>query len=364
MSADATSPWVTLQGSGPVALSCALLTHRQGVAPQRIALHQRTAPLPESLGQRVMALSQGSLHLLERVADRPKAGLIRRVEVSLRGHLGRTVILADDLQVPALGAVVRYPELMRVLQQAASRLPWATASAQHPDPGHLLVHAEGDPGEEARCRTFGQSALLAEVHAPDSPPDALCSAYETFTEHGPLALLPLPEPGTWSLVWCDRHETSQARFGLDDSSLSDALNRSFGARLGRLVVRGPRSLAPLTRRVRTQTHTAETVWIGNAAQSLHPVAGQGFNLGLRDAYVLAEHLGQAWRSGQAARSVVERWAAQRRADREVLVALTDLMASSFTWPMVRPFQSVLLGALDAVGPARRVLARTLMFGVR
>jgi 2-octaprenyl-6-methoxyphenol hydroxylase len=338
--------------------------HRQGVAAHRIALHQRTDPLPEVLGQRVMALSQGSLQLLDRIAERPAAGLIQRVEVSLRGHVGRTVIRAEDLHVPALGAVVRYPELMRVLQQAASRPTWASAAADTLESGCLRVHAEGDPGDGARVRTFRQSALLAEIQAPDAPLDAAGSAHETFTESGPLALLPLPEPNGWSLVWCDQHEAGQARLALDDLSLSKALNQAFGSRLGRLIVRGPRSLTPLTRRVRQQTHTASSLWIGNAAQALHPVAGQGLNLGLRDAYVLAEQLGQAWRAGRAAQSIVDTWAEQRRTDRSVLVALTDLMASSFTWPIARPVQSVVLGALELLGPARRTLARTLMYGLR
>lgn len=357
-------PWVQVQGSGPVALSCALLMHRQGVAAHRIALHRRTAPLPEALGQRVMALSQGSLHLLDRIAERPTAGLIQRVEVSIRGQVGRTVIRADDLHVPALGAVVRYPELMRVLQHAASRPAWASAAADTIESGGLSVHAEGDPGEEARVRTFRQSALLAEVQAPDAPLDAAGSAHETFTESGPLALLPLPEPNRWSLVWCDQHEAAQARLALDDLSLSKALNQAFGSRLGHLLVQGPRSLTALTRRVRPQTHTPNTVWIGNAAQTLHPVAGQGLNLGLRDAYVLAERLGQAWRCGRSAQSIVDAWARQRRTDRSMLVALTDLMASSFTWPIARPVQSVVLGALELLGPARRTLARTLMYGLR
>jgi 2-octaprenyl-6-methoxyphenol hydroxylase len=361
----AAGPWVAVQGSGPVALGSALLMHRQGVPAQRIALHRRTAPLPAALGQRVMALSQGSLQLLDRIAQRPRSGSILRVEVSLRGHPGRTVIRADELGVPALGAVVRYPDLMGVLQTAAGGPAWADAP-EETDAGSvpLIIHAEGDPGDQARVRSFGQSALLAEVLAPDAPPDAQGSAHEKFTAQGPLALLPLPESNTWSLVWCDRHDTGQARLALEDQALSEALKRAFGGRLGRLVVQGPRSLVPLTRRVRTQTHTDQALWIGNAAQTLHPVAGQGLNLGLRDAYELAELLGQAWREGQAAHHITARWATRRQADRQLMVGLTDLMASSFTWPAVRPLQSVLLGVLDLLGPARRSLARTLMFGLR
>jgi 2-octaprenyl-6-methoxyphenol hydroxylase len=361
MSDDAVAPWVAVQGSGPVALVCALLMRRMGVPAQRIALQLRAEPIAAALAHRVIALSQGSLQLLDRVGDRPRAGVIQRVEVSMQGHLGRTILRADELGTEALGAVVRYPDLMQTLQAAALMQPWNPSS---PDGLDLLVHAEGDPGDQAHERRFDQTALLTEVRAPQAGSDSLGSAHEKFTAHGPLALLPLPEPQTWSVVWCDRPATSQGRLALSDAELSNELHRHFGARLGPLIVQGPRALAPIARRVRHQTAEPQALWIGNAAQTLHPVAGQGLNLGLRDAFELAEQLAQAWRSDQAASSVVAHWMARRKTDRQALIALTDLMASSFTWPIARPLQSLALGALELAGPVRRTLARTLIFGLR
>jgi 2-octaprenyl-6-methoxyphenol hydroxylase len=116
--------------------------------------------------------------------------------------------------------------------------------------------------------------------------------------------------------------------------------------------------------IRTQTTGVSEVWIGNAAQALHPVAGQGLNLGLRDAFELAEQLGECWRAGQPASGGIDTWSKRRRRDRQGLIALTDLMASSFAWAAARPIQSLFLGALEVTGPARRTLARTLMFGLR
>ena len=369
--------WVRLRGSGPVALACALFLVRQGIPASRIGLDAGQQDIPEALNHRILALSEGSLQLLDRVSARPVGGCIQRVEVSMRGHWGSTRIRADELGVPALGLVVRYPALIKALRQAAASHAWqghraddspaSSRSARSGDQTPLLIHAEGDPGQEAQVREFDQAALLAEVAAPHAPADAAGSAHEKFTAHGPLALLPLAETGRWSMVWCDTPEAGERRLHGDDSSLARELNQIFGNRLGPLSVQGPRQLAPLMRKARTATagdhHQAE-IWIGNAAQALHPVAGQGLNLGLRDAFELAQRLGEAWRAGLEARSVAAHWPEQRKRDRQGLIALTDLMARSFTWPAARPLQSIFLGSLEVIGPARRALARTLMFGLR
>ena len=358
--------WVRLYGSGPVALACALFLVRRGVPAQAIALETWTQEIPAALNQRILALSEGSLQLLDRVCLRPVGGHIHTVEVSMQGHVGRTLIRADELGVPALGRVVRYPALLHRLRQAAQVHSWHSMDPPLPlsEAGVLQVHAEGDPGQDARIRDFDQAALLAEVHAPQAPADAQGSAHERFTAHGPLALLPLPEPGYWSLVWCDQPEAGQRRLHADDDDLSHELNEAFGRRLGPLRVQGPRQYVPLVRKTRTQTTGVSEVWIGNAAQALHPVAGQGLNLGLRDAFELAEQLGERWRAGQPASGGIDTWSKRRRRDREGLIALTDLMASSFAWAAARPIQSLFLGALEVTGPARRTLARTLMFGLR
>lgn len=360
------SAWVRLQGSGPVALACALFLVRQGIPARRIALDAGQQTIPALLNHRILALSEGSLQLLDRVCARPTGGAIRTVNVSMRGHWGSTTIRADELGVAALGRVVRYPELLKALRQAAVTQAWAVQPAADPK-SELLIHAEGDPGEAAQVRTFDQAALLLEVSAPNAPAQAMGSAHEKFTAHGPLALLPLAEPGRWSVVWCDTPEAGERRLHSDEASLSRELHHLFGNRLGALEVQGPRHLAALVRKARTETvqdQDRAEIWIGNAAQALHPVAGQGLNLGLRDAFELAQCLGEAWRAGLSARSVTSRWSRQRQRDRQGLIALTDLMARSFTWPAARPVQSVFLGALEVIGPARRALARTLMFGLR
>lgn len=362
----AAAPRWRVVGAGPVALAFALFAVRRGVPAATIVLDPPPAddaPVPPALAARTLALSHGTAQLLARVAPLPAAGRIARVEVSLRGHAGRTRIVADDLGVPALGHVVRYGPLLQALRSAARPHRFASPADEGATDA-LVVHAEGDAGADADTREFGQSALLGEVAAPQAPPALAGTAFERFTPEGPLALLPLPEPGRWTMVWCGPAERCDARRTSDVDALSAELRERFGDALGPLRVEGPLVVAPLARRARRATAGAREAWIGNAAQSLHPVAGQGLNLGLRDAFELADALAPVAVRGAPLPAALEGWRRGRRLDRTVTIALTDLMAASFTWALARPLQSPVLAALDLLPPLRRPLAAHLMFGHR
>ncbi|HVL57847.1 MAG TPA: hypothetical protein VM491_15215, partial [Burkholderiaceae bacterium] len=182
-------PTLRIAGTGPVALACALFLVRRGVPPSRIILDAvgdaaAQAELPPTLARRALAISHGTRQLLERIAPMPAAGVIEEVDVSMPGRLGRTRIRASDLRVPALGYVIRYPALVRSLREAAARASWLPPNSPAPD---AVIHAEGDAGENARIREFGQWALLTEVQVRAGSH----VAYERFTDSGPLALLPL-----------------------------------------------------------------------------------------------------------------------------------------------------------------------------
>lgn len=353
---------VRIAGTGPIALACALFLVRRGVPAARIAIDARAGPLPEGLSARAIALSQGSLQLLGRIAAMPPGGRIGRVEVSVRGHAGRTRIDAHDLGVPELGRVVRYGALLAALEASAAAHRFAAAADA--DESTLQIHADGDPGDSAERLGFDQSALLLEVEAPQAQADRRTTAFERFTSGGPLALLPLPEPGRWSVVWCDLPAAGERRAGAAPLALSAELQAQFGDALGALTVEGTRALVPLARRARRTLAAAGQAWIGNAAQSLHPVAGQGLNLGVRDAFELADALAHGLRRGRPPQQSLDAWSARRRADRGLTIALTDLMAETFTWPLARGLQSPLLTALDAVPALRRPLASQLTFGRR
>jgi len=228
----------------------------------------------------------------------------------------------------------------------------------------LTVPADGAAGDDADVREFDQWALLGELRAPRAAPGRGGWAFERFTPDGPLALLPLPEAGRWTMVWCDAAERCRARAAQDPATVSAELQARFGDALGPLSVDAPLSIAPLARRARRNVVGTAEAWIGNAAQSLHPVAGQGLNLGLRDAFELADALALGHRAGRPAQAALDAWRRARRTDRSATIALTDLMAAGFTWPLARPLQSPLLAALDLLAPLRRPLAAQLMFGVR
>lgn len=366
---------IRIVGSGPAALAFALFAGRQGFAPERLRLERFDAPPAPALAVRPLALSAGSWQLLGRVAAAPPAAPIGTVEVTVLGHPGRARITAAALGVPALGYVLRYADLLEVLQQAALgaglrgiddepelfdrdgvRVTSSTAGAEP-----LTVHAEGDTGEDASRREFAQWALLAEVAV---APAHGTVAYECFTGDGPLALLPLPQAHRYALVWCDRPDRTRARAELDADALGRALQDRFGWSLGRLEIASTPATAPMVRRRRRMIVDAHQVWIGNAAQALHPVAGQGLNLGLRDAFELAWVLGDADARGDPVERALQRYAARRAPDRGATIGLTDTLARGFGVAALRPLQSAALALLDAFAPARDTLARQLMFGLR
>jgi 2-octaprenyl-6-methoxyphenol hydroxylase len=165
-------------------------------------------------------------------------------------------------------------------------------------------------------------------------------------------------------VWCDTAARCNQRLAVGRVVLEASLRERFGSALGPLRIDGPLTVSPLVRRLRRRLEGAGEVWIGNAAQTLHPVAGQGLNLGLRDAFELAAGLADAARRGEPLQPALSAYRKRRGADRSITVALTDLMAGSFTWPLARPLQSPLLAALDLVPALRRPLASQLMFGWR
>lgn len=349
-----------IEGRGPVAMALALFLVRQGFGPASMRLEPDTGEPPAWLASRSLALSLGSWQLLSRIAALPPAAPIATVEVSLRGRAGRTRMHASDLHAPALGYVLRYGALHRALAGALAPLrPPDAEAGTHAAP--LTIVADGDPGTGSQVRDFDQAALLAEVVAEH---DAHGTAFERFTDEGPLALLPLPETHRHALVWCARPAQSERRAGLDAHAFEAELRTAFGNALGALRLHGDRVLAPLQRRMRTHDDDARRIAIGNAAQALHPVAGQGLNLGLRDAFELAQLLGELRAAGRPLAEAVTHYRRRRRTDRSVAVTLTDTLARAFTLPAIAPLESVALGALDLLAPARDGLAATLMFGLR
>ena len=219
-------------------------------------------------------------------------------------------------------------------------------------------------------RDYGQSALVGLVEVENAAPH---QAWERFTAEGPLAVLPSHYGSNiLNLVWCGTPESSQQRLQLSDAEFLISLQNEFGSRIGRFLKIQDRRLYQLGLNYRKQITKANEVWIGNAAQTLHPVAGQGLNLGLRDAFLLAEKLAELF-SGAAntqtpeqIQNTLESYAQSRKADRTTTIGLTDFMARVFTSnlaPIVMA-RGLALSALQWLPPVKTALARQMMFGRR
>ena len=404
-------------GAGPVGLALALHAAAT-LADARITVFD-ARPLDQDVSgdPRTLALSLGSVQLLQRLgawaADRAQP--ICEVHVSqdapsllaaLAPRLAEPelTIRAIDEAVPMLGAVLRYGEVVAPLQAA-----WLDAAAREParlfsrfgvavtgvknvaapagveiddasgvvERFDLAVIAEGGvfstaaktelvAGERrpALRHDYGQTAWVgvadfvpATTGTPASNPGV---AYERFTRHGPAALLPLKD-GRAGLVWCVATGDDPVR-DLSDAQRVAVLNTIFHPRTPRLASITPMKSFPLGLSAERTLAHGRTVRIGNAAQMLHPVAGQGMNLGMRDAFELVRSLAKRGDVDALLRRL--EW--QRAPDRWAMIAATDFLARSFTWslPGAGTARGLGIAALQRLGPLKSQIARQMMFGSR
>jgi 2-octaprenyl-6-methoxyphenol hydroxylase len=336
---------VLIRGAGPVGCALALALRPSGLS---VALVDAAAPPPAF---RPVALSYASRLILERVGAWSELPVtpIERILVSQAGSFGRTRLDAADAGVPSLGYVTEYSALVARLRAQL------TVSADAPE-ARCIVHAEGAPQDVAGKR-YAQDALVALVHT--EPPSA-ATAFERFTAEGPLALLPMA--GRFALIWSMRPEHAQRLLAATENDFLGELGAAAGSAIDRAVKVDNRALQPLTLKVRSARAEGNEVYIGNAAQTLHPVAGQGLNLGLRDAWDLARALASA--ADAAAPATLARFAAQRRLDAGATIRVTDFLAAGFAGEnaLLRAARGAALTALDILPAPRRFFARRMIFG--
>jgi 2-octaprenyl-6-methoxyphenol hydroxylase len=356
---------VLIAGGGPAGMALALALRRGGVAARIVEARARGAARDD---KRILALAHSSRLILENILGAnawraiPQTP-IRKIHVSHQGGLGRTLIDAAEEGVPALGYVLAAGDLAAALDSAVAAAQIAYADntpAPAPADAALTVHAEGriEAAAEVHARDYGQHAVICTAQAA-TPHGGM--AWERFTPQGPVALLPC---GAAYAVVLSCAATDSARIGaLDDDAFLALLQARFGSRVS-LTAATARATFPLGLRVRRQPVGVREVWIGNAAQTLHPVAGQGFNLALRDIAVLADTLADAADPGAPA--LLARYAARRRPDRWATAGMTDGLVSLFSNdnPLLRHARGAGLLALDLLPMARGLLARQMMYGVR
>jgi 2-octaprenyl-6-methoxyphenol hydroxylase len=334
---------VLVRGAGPVGCTAALALRRAGLS---VALFD---PRPSTPAFRPLALSHASRLILERLGVWRGLAVtpIERIVVSRAGSYGRTRLDAADAGVPALGYQTEYAALVGELRAALAD----TMTAQAPA-AKCIVHAEGTPGEEPGKR-YRHDVLVALL---ETDPPAVGTAYERFTTAGPLALLPLA--GRYALIWSLEPARAERLAHAPERDFSEALGQVAPSSAGRILSVQSRSVQIPALKVRRLRVSDNEVYIGNAAQTLHPVAGQGLNLGLRDAWDLARALGEAPDPGDAA--LLARFAATRRLDARAAIGVTDFLAGSFA--ASNALMSAALMTLDFFPPARRFFARRMIFG--
>lgn len=380
-SVDTSAVDIAIVGGGPAGLALACMLMKRGVAADRIALIDGKTTAIASQDPRSVALSWGSHELLKQIHAWPaNATAITQIHVSRRSQFGRTLIDCKEHQLPALGYVCRYGDLVQALSaelDATGTIQYRPLFVTHAEESDihvnitlsdgqqirasLLVQAEGGvfgtQTNKAMHRDYLQMAIVASVSSEGAVPGR---AFERFTEEGPLALL--PDCDGYSLVWCVRPEHGEALLAMSETDFLQALQQAFGNRVGTFTQISTRHSYPLGLNAQ-QTSSPRMVAIGNAAQTLHPVAGQGLNLGLRDAAVLAAVLAQS-----PTPEGIHQFTKERRSDRGLTVRLTDVMARVFASSADHsPQQSLLglsLGMVDLLPPARHALSEQMMFGWR
>lgn len=380
---------VAIVGGGPVGAALALALRNSGL--QVTVLEARPALASGSVRDpRPIALSYGSRLLLERmdVWQGLATTAIRHIHISQRGRFGRVALDAAQSGVPTLGYVVDYGAIYAALSQAAR-----SAGGDHRDgarvtalrqageddrveidyelndnaatlTARLAVVADGgdiDGLTPARSTDYAQHALTARVVTARPHHH---TAYERFTPDGPLALLPFDD--AMALVWTLPPPRAQALEQVDAAEFLAQLHQAFGGRLGAFTAVTRRATYALTLRRSASALQPRVMAIGNAAQTLHPVAGQGFNLGLRDAWELAQclHATAGLDPGDAA--TLRRFAASRRVDRLGAVGATHGLVRLFSndFFALGALRGTAMTLFGCVPPARDFLARRMIFGAR
>ncbi|KWF24606.1 UbiH/UbiF/VisC/COQ6 family ubiquinone biosynthesis hydroxylase [Burkholderia pseudomultivorans] len=381
---------LAIVGAGPVGLALAgWLARRSATQHASIALVDAREPAASANDPRAIAVSHGSRVLLDTLAWPADATAIEHIHVSQRGHFGRTLIDRNEHDLAALGYVVRYGSLVQALAGAVrgTRVDWLTSTtARAPqqdadgvtltlDGPHgertlrarIVVNAEGGLFHEQQAdtgkhrRDYRQTALVGTVTVTAPRPHV---AWERFTHEGPLALLPLggPRQADYALVWCCAPDEAARRAALPDDAFLRELGVAFGERMGAFVAIAGRASFPLGLNAAQTLVNGRIAIVGNAAQTLHPVAGQGLNLGLRDAHTLVDALSAQGFEATA----LATFNARRALDRRFTIGATDTLARMFTidagpLPLLR---GAALTALEFVPPLKTAIARQMMFGQR
>ena len=378
---------VIIVGGGPVGSILALALQQKKVAFTMLEARAKAASHSDT---RALALSHGSRLILEKLgiwqAVEAKATAINTIHISQRGGLGRTKLNAADHNLPAVGYVLPYGALTQALdgaldteqvlyeaevtkikpRESLSEVIFNQQCKSQTLASILLVVADGGrnlseiDGIIKETKEYGHDALVSKVTA-ESPHNNI--AYERFTPSGPMALLPNGET-KFSLVWTGEKASIDALLALNDATFLTQLHEAFGDRIGKFLSIEKRISFPLKLSTLKSATAPHLVVIGNAAQTMHPVAGQGFNVGMRDAWTLADIISNTPQIDLGGALMLATYNKQRSRDTRGGILFTDLLVNVFSNNVLGlgAMRGAGLGLLELLKPAKNMLVSKMSFG--
>jgi 2-octaprenyl-6-methoxyphenol hydroxylase len=380
---------IVIVGGGPVGMVLSLLLAKQNIGSTVLEVRKQGAANQDT---RALALSFGTRRILEKLGVwqtlAPHATAINTIHVSQKGSIGRSLLRAQDYEQEALGYVLSYGALCTVLNAQIADFPmihlideaqaesithnaaYAAVCYQrhgelHDMQSALVVLADGGrsmeevAGLKRDTKEYGHDALITKVSA-ELPHNNI--AYERFTANGPMALLPNGERD-FSLVWTGEKSRIAPLLELSDAEFLAQFHAEFGDRVGRFLSVDKRMTFPLKLSQLQATDTPHLVVVGNAAQTMHPVAGQGFNVGLRDAEVLARHIASSPDTIGSSEMLAE-YRSSRKTDTKHGLLFTDFLVNIFSNDIlgVSALRSAGIGMFDLAKPVKRFLVSKMSFG--
>ncbi len=378
---------VVVIGAGPVGCVAALAMKQIGLSTAVLEVQSEKSEISDG---RTLALSWNSYLILNRLniwSSNEEKFPISRIQISDRGHFGQSIVSASDVQLPKLGFVVRFKDLLprlrkQLSQQQVKTLFEASANSIERYKDHskitldingtsseittrLVVMADGGQSlniaglKFKKTVEYGHDAIVGIITSDSKPSDM---AYERFTNSGPIALL--PRGNEYAFVWSVPSTESVDLLNQPESRFLDAFQHAFGDRCGRFTSIREKKSYSLATRIAEQPSDGGTVIIGNASQALHPIAAQGLNLGLRDAWDLAEVCGAIKNEHLASRDTVNKFRKKRRWDRLQTTLFSTGLNRLFSSKLSSIFGARGLGllGLDLVPLAKKLIIRQLIFG--
>jgi 2-octaprenyl-6-methoxyphenol hydroxylase len=376
---------IAIIGGGPVGLALALGLRDSDL---NIVLLEARTTIENQADPRALALSYGSRLLLDKLdvwKNISQVTTIQKIRISQKTAGGRAFLSADEMDTPALGYVLPYVELhaalsaklatttVTILQGATvnnlntsaseALITFQYQSEENTLSARLAIVADGGKLLEATqpptISEYGQSALIC--HITCAHPQA-ATAFEFFTPQGPLALLPYRDG--YEIVWTGSHQQVADMLTWDDATFLGELQRHFGDDVGNFLTVGMRSSYPLRLKQAPKITLPHTALIGNAAQTLHPVAGQGFNMGVRDAWELGRLILRTPLAALGSATMLDNYRQLRRVDRQGGIHFTDSLVRVFSneHALLNHGRGAALSVLNCFKPAKQFVAKRMMFG--